>query len=94
MRRGLNFAGQELIEVVRLSFQPSSSVEGGTLSTAQKNALNERVRIAKFAKNASINLNSDPQEGKAVDSWYRTNNATTNGMHWAELIALTKKYVD
>ena len=94
MRRGLNFAGQELIEVVRLSFQPSSSVEGGTLSTAQKNALNERVRIAKFAKNASINLNSDPQEGKAVDSWYRTNNATTNGMHWAELIALTKKYVE
>lgn len=94
MRRGLNFAGQELIEVVRLSFQPSHSVEGGELAAAQKNALNERIRIAKFAKNATINLNSDPQDGKEVDSWYRTSNATTNGKHWAELIGLTKAYVE
>lgn len=94
MRRGLNFAGQDLIDIVRLSFQPSQSMEEGTFSADQKRALDERIRIAKYAKHATINLNSDPQDGKAVDSWYRTNNATTNGKHWATLIALTKQYVE
>lgn len=94
MRRGLNFAGQEMIDIVRLSFQPSHSVEDGALSTEQKQALDERIRIAKYARFASINLNSDPQDGKAVDNWYKTGNATTNGQRWAKLIGLTKKYVE
>lgn len=94
MRRGLNFAGQEMIKIVRLSFQPSHSVEGGQLSDAQKNALDERIRIAKFARFAKINLNSDPQDGKAVNSWYKTSNANTNGPRWAQLIGLTKQYVE
>ena len=94
VRRGLNFAGQELIDVIRLSFQPSKNMEDGTFSSDQKKALDERIRIAKYAKNATVNLNSDPQDGKAVDSWYRTSNATTNGKHWATLIALTKDYVE
>ena len=64
MRRGLNFAGIDMIDIVRLSFQPSHSVEGGALSSEQKKALDERIRIAKYARFATINLNCDPQEGK------------------------------
>ena len=55
MRRGLNFAGQEMIKIVRLSFQPSHSVEGGQLSDEQKKALDERIRIAKFSRFATNN---------------------------------------
>ena len=93
MRRGLNFAGQEMIKIVRLSFQPSHSVEGGQLSDEQKKALDERIRIAKFSRFATINLNCDPQEGKAVNSWYKSS-ASVNGPRWAQLIGLTKQYVE
>lgn len=93
MRRGLNFAGQEMIKIVRLSFQPSHSVADGNLSTEQKAALDERIRIAKFARFATINLNSDPQGGKAVNSWYKSS-ANVNGPRWAQLIGLTKQYVE
>ena len=94
MRRGLNFAGQEMIQIVRLSFQPSHSVEGGALSSDQKTALDERIRIAKFSRFAKVNLNCDPQNGAAVDSWYKNSRASTNGPRWAQLIGLTKQYVE
>ena len=92
--RGISFAGQDLIGIVRISFQPSHSLESGDLSFAQKTALDMRIRIAKMTDCKTVNLNSDPQEGKAVDAWYKTGNAATNGARWALLIALTKRYVE
>lgn len=95
LRRGMNFAGADLIDIVRLSFQPSASVAEGSLSEDQLKALKTRTDLVlRWAPQASINLNSDPQDGKQVDNWYRTSNSTTNGKRWAQLIALTKDYVE
>ena len=40
LRRGVQFAGQDLIDIVRLSFQTTNSVESGQLSRSQINTLN------------------------------------------------------
>lgn len=95
LRRGMNFAGADLIDIVRLSFQPSASVADGTLSEDQLAALKTRTDLVKrWAPQATLNLNSDPQDGKQVNSWYKTSNSTTNGKRWAQLIALTKEYCE
>lgn len=89
LRRGVQFAGQDMISLVRLSFQTTHSVEGGELSSDQKNTLNRRIRFAKrWAPKAAINLNSDQEAG--VDTWYNSQ----RGTRWAQLIKLTKLYVE
>ena len=89
LRRGVQFAGQDLIDIVRLSFQTTNSVESGSLSSSQIQTLNRRIRyVKKWAPNAGINLNSDQEAG--VDNWYNSN----RGTRWAQLIKLTKLYVE
>lgn len=97
VRRGLNFAGQEMIEIIRLPFQTTNtSALNGELTADQKTTLNTRIGIAKLAKNATINLNSDQMEGtlEQVTNWYRSTNSTTQATRWCELIDLTKQYVE
>ena len=92
VRRGVNFAGADMIGIMRLSFQTSAAVTDGELTSAQKTTLNERIRLAGFAPKATINLNSDQEAG--VDSWYISSNTATQAEHWSALIAATKKYVE
>lgn len=92
VRRGVNFAGADLIGIMRLSFQTNAAVTDGTLTADQKTTLNERLRIASYAPYATINLNSDQEAG--VDSWYRSSNTATQAERWSALIAATKKYVE
>ena len=59
--------------------------------------LNQRIRIVKkYVPQAGINLNSDQMDGNSeqVTSWYRSSNSSTQATRWAELIALTKAYVE
>lgn len=92
VRRGVNFAGADLIEIMRLSFQTTDAVTDGTLTARQKTALNERIRLARFAPKAAINLNSDQEAG--VDTWYQSKTSATQAERWSALIAATKAYVE
>ncbi len=98
VQRGVNFAGRELIDIVRLSFQTTNTEAlNGKLTTAQQRTLNQRINIVKkHAPEATINLNSDQMEGneEQVTPWYRSTNVNTQATRWAELIALTKRYVE
>lgn len=95
--RGVAFAGKDLIDIVRISFQTTNTEAlNGSLTAAQKKTLDERIRIAKFAPNATINLNSDQMDGtlEQVTNYYRSSNSATQAARWSELIYLTKKYVE
>lgn len=95
--RGIAFAGADLIDLIRISFQTTNTEAlNGSLTAAQKKTLDDRIRIAKHAPNATINLNSDQMEGtlEQVTNYYRSSSTTTQAARWAELIYLTKKYVE
>lgn len=98
LRRGVNFAGKELIDIVRLSFQTTNTEAlNGALTSSQKSTLNNRINLVKkWAPDATINLNSDQMEGtlEQVTEWYRSSNSATQANRWCELIALTKRYVE
>ncbi len=94
--RGMNYAG-DLIDIIRLSFQTNNTAAlNGSLTKEQKDTLDIRIKIAKKAPNATINLNSDQQGGQlwAVTPYYRSSNSTTQATRWSELIYLTKRYVE
>ncbi len=95
--RGINHAGVDLIDIIRLSFQTTNTEAlNGNLTSAQKQTLDERIKIAKKAPNATINLNSDQMDGtlEQVTQYYRSTNSSTQATRWSELIYLTKKYVE
>lgn len=98
VHRGTLFTGADLIDIMRLSFQTTNTEAlNGSLTQSQKDVLNKRIRIVKkYAPNAGINLNSDQMEGttEQVTPWYRSSSSATQATRWAELIALTKAYVE
>ena len=98
VQRGVNFAGKDLIDIVRLSFQTTNTEAlNGVLTKDQKTTLDKRINIVKkHAPNATINLNSDQMEGtlEQVTNWYRSSSSATQATRWCELIALTKRYVE
>ena len=97
MRRGVNFAGADMIDIVRLSFQTTDAVgEDLQLSASQKAKLDERINNAKLAGAVTVNLNSDQEAG--VISHYHTSSsasqANTYARRWYLLIKATKQYVE
>ncbi|MBR1801156.1 MAG: RICIN domain-containing protein [Bacteroidaceae bacterium] len=98
LQRGVNFAGVDMIDIVRLSFQTTYAVgDDLELSAAQKKVLDQRIGyVKKHAPNALINLNSDQEAG--VIDWYHVygsgSQVSTFAPRWAALIAATKKYVE
>lgn len=98
VRRGVNFAGEDMIEIMRLSFQTNAVVgEDLQLSSEQKRTLDTRINLAKqWAPKATVNLNSDQEAG--VDTWYHNSNsasqAKTYAARWVNLIAATKLYCE
>lgn len=97
LRRGVNFAGADLIDIVRLSFQTTDAVgEDLQLSSSQKQTLDDRIRIAKMAGAITVNLNSD-QEAGVIDHYHTSSSASqvaTFARRWYLLIKATKKYVE
>lgn len=93
LRIGVQHAGKDIIDIVRLSFQPTASVEGGNLSTDQKKDLEKRISaVKKWCKqDVTYNLNCDH---KSVDNWYKNQDISTEerAARWAKLIDMTLNY--
>ena len=96
IRCGVTYAGRDVIDIIRTSYMPTESVEGGALSNAQINKIRRRANIIKqYAKpGVSLNLNDDHA---SVDAWYNASNISSEerGKRWAQVIDLTiKKYAE
>ena len=99
IKRGVAFAGKELIDIVRTSYTATESVEGGELSSAQIDKIRERVNIIKrnLKSDVSININHDHGGEPQIDKWYNASGITSDarGERWAKLIDLAiKKYAE
>ncbi|MBQ9285887.1 MAG: RICIN domain-containing protein [Bacteroidaceae bacterium] len=97
IHRGVNFAGADLFDIVRLSFQTTDPVTDGQLTSRQKTTLNKRINLAKkYLPGVGINLNSDQEAG--IDEWYHVygsdKQVNTFSPRWAALIAATKAYAE
>ena len=92
IHRGVNFAGKDLIDIVRTSYRSTESVEEGALSEDQVSYIRQRaVIIKKFLnKDVALNINHDHPD---VNEWYNAGSAGAQGrgQRWAKLIDLTIK---
>ncbi|MBQ9559161.1 MAG: RICIN domain-containing protein [Bacteroidaceae bacterium] len=96
IRRGVNFAGKELIDIVRTSYMATESVEEGSLSSAQTAKIRQRSNIIKkhLKTGVGLNINCDHP---SIAEWYNEASAGTagRGARWAKVIDLTvKKYAE
>lgn len=94
VRRGVAYAGKDLIDIIRVSYRPTESVEGGVLSNSQITKIRQRANIVKkYAKaDVSLNINDDHE---SVDAWYNENSigSSGRGKRWAQVIDLSiQKY--
>ncbi len=93
VRRGIAFSGKEIVDIMRLSFQPTHSVQGGKFSDKQLKDLNSRIAIVKkYCKEGiTYNLNCDHA---SLDEWYNDGCKTSaeRAEHWARLIDMTADY--
>lgn len=96
IHRGINFAGKDLIDIIRTSYMPTDSVPEDKLSSAQISKIRQRVNIIKrYAKaGVALNLNDDHA---SVSPWYNVQSigSTGRGQRWAKVIDLhIKKYAE
>ncbi len=93
VRTGVFYAGKDLIDVVRLSFEPSASVEDGAFSDDQITDLTSRASIVKTWLKSGVGyyLNDDHT---TVDSWYNSTLSDYSGRaeRWAKLIDMTARW--
>lgn len=92
IRTGIFYAGKDLIDIVRLSFQPKASVESGTFTQSQLEDLNKRYQAIKnwCKEDVSWNINCDQEAG--IDSWYNAGpitNYSTRAQRWAKVIDMS-----
>ena len=90
LRRGLLFAGKDLIDVVRVSFRPSDSNADGTLSEQQDSFLTVRANLVKtYCKSdVVVNINDDHA---IMGSTYMCNSSSASALNacateWAKCI--------
>ncbi len=93
LRTGIFFAGQDVIDYVRLSYQASASVEDGAFSADQISAMESRAQpVLKWCQpNVGIYMEDDnPEE----DPWYYASYYASEerGRHWAKVIDMTADY--
>lgn len=93
LRTGVFYAGRDLVDIVRLSFQPTKAMADSTWSEEQRADLKYRAdAVLRWAKpNVKYNLNDDPV---TVDAYYNEGSAGSaeRGRRWAQLIDLTADY--
>lgn len=93
VRTGIFYAGKEIIDIMRLSFQPTHSVADGKFHSEQITDLDRRIEIArKWCKEGvTYNINCDH---KSQDSWYDGGAPSTaeRAKRWAKLIDMTADY--
>lgn len=85
LRRCLAFMGQDNVEVVRVSYQPTSALVDDDLSDGQKDTIAERIRLLGFCnENVKVMINCDHP---TVHEWY-----SGNAERWAQLIDISTAY--
>ena len=100
VHRGVNFAGKDLIDIVRTSYRTTESVADGALSSDQIKFIRERANIIKkyLKSNVQVNINHDHTDDAGnVNEWYNdgTIDMWERGKRWAKVIDLSiKKYAD
>ncbi len=91
VRTGVLFVGKDMIDVVRLSFQPLASVEDGEFSDEQTTALTNRFNIVQnwLNRDVGVYINCDQEAG--IDDWYNdaSVSSTVRGQRWAKVIDMT-----
>lgn len=94
LRRGINFAGRELIDIVRVSYQPTYSVEDGQWHGQQLDSLRLRANWVKTwcKPDVTLNINDDHI---SVDKWYNYQQTTNTqaaslvrAERWAKIIRM------
>ncbi len=95
VRTGVLYCGKDMIDIIRLSYRPATSVEDGTLSEIQTSAINERSQIVKTwcKDNVGYYMNDENviDNVETVDSWYNSSSVTSEvrAERWAKVIDLT-----
>ncbi len=93
LRTGIFYVGQEMIDVVRLSFQPTYSVADSTFSSDQIADMNSRVQAVKnwCKDDVGYYINDD---NPSVDTWYNNFLIGSEGRakRWAQVIDMTADY--
>jgi hypothetical protein len=86
IRRGIAFMGVDQVDVVRLSFTPTSPLVNGDLQTSELATLNQRLSIVDLlGANTVVVLNDD---NPTVDASFKG-----NATNWAQLIDVTTRRV-
>lgn len=92
IRTGVFYAGRDVIDIIRLSFQPTKSVEDGTWSDEQQADLKYRAdAVLRWCKpGVRYNLNDDHA---SVAPWYNAaGTSAMRGERWAKLIDMAADY--
>ena len=89
-RRGLLFAGKDLIDVVRVSFRPSHSNMDGTLSQQQDSFLTVRANLVKTYCKSGVTVNINDDHGVVGDVFqcnsYGSSAQNACAAEWAKCI--------
>lgn len=101
MRRGTAFIGAENLGVIRVSFQPSDLIVNGELSSAQKAALDNRLRLMRMSGATHIALNCDHEvlmtpenatEAQKTEYAQHRTNYVGKPEEWVKLFEATARY--
>ncbi len=88
VRRSIAFMGQENVDVVRVSFQPTEAlVNDEELTDTQRQAVNSRIAHARLAGSPELIINCDHP---SVADYY-THNGRADAARWAKLIMVTTR---
>ncbi len=93
LRTGIFFAGRDVIDYVRLSYQASASVEGGSFSSDQLAALESRATPVLTWCKSDIGYYLE-DDNPTEDSWYYDTSVSSEerGQRWAKVIDMTVDY--
>ncbi|MCD8303370.1 MAG: RICIN domain-containing protein [Prevotellaceae bacterium] len=89
VRTGILYVGKDMIDVVRMSYQPTYDVEDGSLASDQTDYINQRANIVKTWCKSGVGyyINDD---NPSVDDWYNYYyDSDTRTRRWATVIDLT-----
>ncbi len=95
VRTGVLYCGKDMIDIIRLSYRPATSVEDGTLSEIQTSAIDSRTQILKTwcKDNVGYYMNDENviDDVETVDSWYNSIlvSSEERAQRWAKVIDLT-----
>ena len=90
LRRCVSFMGRDNVEVVRTSFQPTYPLIEGDLQQQQKDTLQARIHMLRWANpNIDLFLNCDDPH---MSTWFVDPVNGANAERWAQLIDVSMKY--